>query len=560
MTNKITKYALIFLIIITFFAGFLRFYSIDKVPVSLYWDEVSFAYNAYSIATTGKDEYGTPFPFLFRAFNDYKLPGNVYLMVPIVKVFGLNEITVRFPSVLSGTAAVFLFFFLIKELFMYTKLKENQQTIIGLLACFSLAISPWHIQFSRGEFEANSALTVVIIGLYFLLRGIRGKKKSFYLAMVMLPLAFTFYRSIYIFLPLLLVIFTILFSKQIFNKQFYKQRFIGVLIFCILTIPSLFFIFSSNGLVRTGQVSIFSNSFEETYTNAKIYAGSNQSALDKVIYNRRVVYASIFLQGYIKNISPQFLFFQGDGNLRQSVKDMGMLYLYEFPLLLFGLFFLFRQSKKIASFVIAWILIAPIPAALSIPSPHALRSLNMLPMPQLLVALGIVWVFSILYKMRERFIVGVVLLFIVCVSFYNYLFQYYVVTPKFSAHDWGDGYRQLTSYVFAHQNDYDKVIISGYNWQPYIYFLFYRSYNPSLFQQFGTNKGFDKYIFGGTSWDKDQYSLSLESIDLKKMSKAKNVLIAFSPQEYESQKNNVHKITEILNSNNEVEFIMGTLK
>ncbi len=557
--NIIIKYSFVILIFITFFAGCLRFYTIDKAPVSLYWDEVSLAYNSYSIALTGKDEYGISFPFLFRAFNDYKLPGDIYVMVPVLKAFGLSEITTRFTSAFFGTLMVFLFFFLIEELFKYTKLKENKITMIALIACFALAISPWHIQFSRVAFEANVALCFVVLGILLLLRGIRGETKSFYGAMFVIPLTFTFYRSIYVFLPLLLLIFSIIFHKQIFDKQFYKQRTIGIIIFIIFLIPSIYFILSSNGVVRAGQVSIFTNSFEATYNNAKVHNASNQSFIDKIIYNRRLIYASVFMQGYIKNFSPQFLFLQGDGNVRQSIKGMGMLYLYELPFLFFGVLFLFRISKKIFLFVVAWILIAPIPAALSIPAPHALRSLNMLPMPQLLFAIGVVWFFSILPQ-RTRLTTAVVMFLIVGFSFYYYLVQYYVVTPKTAAHDFADGYKQLTNYVFAHENNYDKVIISGYNWQPYIYFLFYKKYDPDLFQRFGSNKGFDKYIFGGTSWDKEEYSLSLESVDLRKMSNAKKVLVALSPQEYKVQKNNINKITEIRDNNNDVEFIIGNLK
>ena len=43
---------------------------------------------AYSILKTGRDEYGSPFPLLFRSFDDYKAPIPVYLLVPVFKFFG----------------------------------------------------------------------------------------------------------------------------------------------------------------------------------------------------------------------------------------------------------------------------------------------------------------------------------------------------------------------------------------------------------------------------------------------------------------------------------------
>ena len=48
---------ILFLILIVAIAFFLRFYKVTEVPPSLNWDEVSIAYNAYSVMKTGKDEW-----------------------------------------------------------------------------------------------------------------------------------------------------------------------------------------------------------------------------------------------------------------------------------------------------------------------------------------------------------------------------------------------------------------------------------------------------------------------------------------------------------------------
>jgi len=97
------------------FAGFVRFYNISEVPVSLYWDEVSQVYSAYSILETGKDEYGNSFPLLFRAFEDYKTPANIYLTAISVKLFGLNEFSARFSSAFLGTLSIFFVFLFIEH-------------------------------------------------------------------------------------------------------------------------------------------------------------------------------------------------------------------------------------------------------------------------------------------------------------------------------------------------------------------------------------------------------------------------------------------------------------
>src|SRR3990167_7573491 len=98
--NKKNK--LIILTAIILLAAILRLYELDSYPVSLSWDEVAIGYNAYSIAQTGADEYSIKWPILFKSFNDYKLPGYIYLDSIFVKFLGLSGFTVRLPSALLG--------------------------------------------------------------------------------------------------------------------------------------------------------------------------------------------------------------------------------------------------------------------------------------------------------------------------------------------------------------------------------------------------------------------------------------------------------------------------
>ena len=49
----------------------MRFVDVSNDPPGLYIDEASIGYNAYSILTTGKDQYGVPYPIWFESFGDY---------------------------------------------------------------------------------------------------------------------------------------------------------------------------------------------------------------------------------------------------------------------------------------------------------------------------------------------------------------------------------------------------------------------------------------------------------------------------------------------------------
>src|SRR4030066_1322086 len=67
-----------------------RIFKIAEIPPSVYWDEASIGYNAFSIATDLKDEWGEKLPLHFRAFGEFKLPVYIYSVVQIVTLFGLN--------------------------------------------------------------------------------------------------------------------------------------------------------------------------------------------------------------------------------------------------------------------------------------------------------------------------------------------------------------------------------------------------------------------------------------------------------------------------------------
>ena len=317
---------------------------------------------------------------------------------------------------------------------------------------------------------------------------------------------------------------------------------------------------SGTGRLRRGTgVDDFNDEKEEDDTHHEVHTHKPEKREHraKIVFNRRVSYVWEMTRGYFSHFSPNFLFFNGDGNGRHGVSGVGVIYLWGAVFLLPGIMALFKLDRKKRALIILWILIAPIPAAVSVPSPHALRSLNMLPMPQLLCALGAVLIFIKLKNyQRYAFFGGMVL--VISFFFLRYLYVYFGPNAIFTSREWGDGYKQLTQYVFNNEKNYDKIVISGHYWQPYIYFLFYKKYDPSLYQKYGSKKGFDKYLFGGTSWDMNGKELGEQ--DIEKFAGIKNVLIALSPVEYNLQKERINVAKEIKNHNNEIVFIVGTLK
>ena len=525
-------------------AVILRTYRISDTPPSLYWDETAVAYNAYSIFHTARDEYGNLLPLIFRSFNDYKMPGFVYLTAPFAGVFGLTEFATRLPSVLAGGASVVVTYLLVMELCQIGAVAHKKR--IALLSAFLLGLSPWHLQFSRTGFEANVASMIFLLGFWLFLLGIR-KRINLIFSFLAFTISVYFYRSIHGFLPFFLVGLVITFWKDLWAPALKRTFICGGVLLCLLILPIFQITVLNKGSVRFQQVSVIDNPQEALNiktTNTKLENN----------FNRYLVYGQDFIKGYFGHFSPDFLFLTGDAFPRHRVTGMGLLYLVELPFLLAGIYYVAKlKEKKIKWILLFWAIFAPIPAAIAIPSPHALRSLNLLPLPQILVAIGII------FLIRKKFLVILLgAVYAACVVYY--LNSYYLISAKIYSSIWADGYKQLTSYVFANENEYDKVLITGHQWQPYIYFLFYKNYPPFEFQASGNSYKFDRYVFGPTGWDEGGNQKELKDKDLKKYAGAEEVLVVLSPQEYSDQKDNLKFLKDIYDHNNELVFKIGETK
>ena len=74
-------------------------------PPGFFIDESSVAYNAHTIAESGKDEHGESWPLYFKAFGDYKNPTYVYLLAAVFRVTGPDVAAARYLSATLGVLA-----------------------------------------------------------------------------------------------------------------------------------------------------------------------------------------------------------------------------------------------------------------------------------------------------------------------------------------------------------------------------------------------------------------------------------------------------------------------
>lgn len=498
-------------IVLVFFVGlFLRFLLLGKFPVHLSIDEVAIAYDSYSIGLTGKDQWGVSFPLAFRSIGDYKTPLLIYLMSPVMAVFGLSEFNTRFIIALIGSLSIIAVYLLVLEMI-------NKKSVATLTA-LSLAVSPWHIQFSRATFEAVLGVFLVVCATIFFLKAVYGESKLFYYVSAFLfALSLYAYHAQRLFVPLFLASLAVIYRQDLLKKASYILR--PIVVGMVLFLPLLPVLLSPQGQHRA-KVTFITRDYE---LNRVLHEpGTRLSGLQKVFDNNILLTLDFWRERYLGYTDLNFIFRQGVKLTQPHVPDVGLLHFIELPLFLIGAIFVWRTSfldRRKKWLLFSWMIIGPSGASLANNEQHALRSLTLIPIPQIFVAIGIWGVYKKVCNSFGKIALGV---FLIGGYLYGILYWssvYFVHFPIQFSEFWMDGWKQAAIYAGRAHVNYDEVIVDPRFGTigpetvgvPYLYFLFYNHVNPKDFQQDprrmekSDSVNFGKYTFRSIDWVEDQH-------------------------------------------------------
>lgn len=426
----------IYLIIIILIASFFRLSWLAEIPNGFHQDESTTGYDAYSLLKTARNQYGEFLPLFSQAFGDYNESLSRFMTVPFIKIFGLNEFATRLPIALVGIFTIPVLYYLVKELF-------NRK--LAIISALILAISPWHIQFSRIAYTGILLPFFFCLALLFFVKSLKHPS-YFYLTAIAFAFSIYTYNPAKIFVPIFISYLIILFRKYLWRK---KEAFISLLIF----LPIFFFLFSF-------WIS------PEGMTRVRTSGGIINNPLDIIL-------------SYLSYFSPKFLFFSGDPNPRHSSPNMGQLYLVEIVTIIVGFWVLIRKQGYQRNILLFWLFMYPIPAALIGPN-HALRSIVGIPVFTIISALGI---YQILYLFKAWGKVALIstllaLTFSLAIYFNSYFLEY----PKQSKYNtWRYGMKEAINYV--EKSKYSCGIVSNQFHHINSFILFFTKFDPALYQK-----------------------------------------------------------------------------
>ena len=459
----------IYLTLIFIVSFLIRCLFIQTTP--LLWDEAALGYNAYSIIKTGKDEYGTIMPIIFKSFGDYKPGLYVYLCLPFVYLFGLSEISVRLLSIIFGSLLPIILFFLIK-------LINPKAHKTALIASLITAFNPYNIHFSRGAWETNILTFQLVLATYLFFKYINLQKLKYsFLSAIVFGLSLYTYQAGKMISLLLIIILFLINYRLLKLKKIFLSFIFPLFLFTIPIIYGLIFNSNSN---RLKVVSLFSypRSTLETQT---IIDETNLTDY-QIFHSQPIFFVRNFLSRYFNHFSPRFLVFEGDWqNPRHSAPYVGLILYPSIIFFVLGLFTAFSRKKidKLNLFFLLWLLVAPIPSALTRDAVQSVRSMSLSIPLVYFISYGI---FFIINKYHYLWL-KIFILFIYLVSFFFYsdLYLHHMIIK--SPIDFLYGYKNAINYVSNHQQNFDNIYITDYYGQPYIYYLFYNQYSPTKYQQ-----------------------------------------------------------------------------
>ena len=415
----------------------LRVWELQENPNGLWTDEAANGYFSYCLLETGRGPSGELLPLFSRSLGDNNESLYRFLTVPSLWLFGLTALAVRLPAALVGTLTVWSLQRVVGVWF---------GRVAGWSAAWLLALSPWHLQFSRAGFRAILLPLFVCLGLQAFQKGIGDRPRLLLPSGLLFGLGLYSYSAGRVFVPILVASLCLVFWRELWKRRRYAIGF-GLFFAAILLVLLPFWV-SSSGLARAESVRVES---------------SGQGALN-----------------YLSYFDPAFLFFEGDDILRHSVRGFGQLHRLEILTLLLGLTAMATERRRPHWVLLVWLLAYPLAAAVAVEPHHALRSLIGAPVFAIISGVGLGALYRQIGRPKVRtLVVGV---FSVALFFSAGLWAkaYFGSYRVYGAPAWKYGFEEALQ--VAGESGAPCLVMSNELMAPHLFYLFYRQVDPEVYR------------------------------------------------------------------------------
>jgi 4-amino-4-deoxy-L-arabinose transferase-like glycosyltransferase len=440
LKTELRKRETIGIVIIAAITFLLRIYALERVPISLYFDEVSAIYLPY-LHLTGN------YSFLLREEIVHMVIGTYFTYL----IFGSSTFFARVPAAVYGTLFVVAMYYCARELY--------GKKIASLSVIFASFV-PWAFEFSRYEVPSISYAFYLTLALYFLFKAVRNPSKKMFKYFLIITLGLALYTQVMAlaFVPVFLVITAVLMKKH----KVSRLEFLGDAK-CL----ALLFLFLSPLAISLVQLLINAPVAKPPWIGNTILNVHNFPELIHVVLQNMYLY-----------LSPDFLIFSGgmayagtvgftryipiEDALRYSA-NFGFLNYYGFLVYIGIAIFVYRVLTRKAHFedslILGWVLAYLISNSVAYyDNPDAARSIAVLPAFIILMAIGLEYILRLTEHIprltsiklakgnfvRTTKVLMIMVIFVLPTLIYlNYYFSYY---PTISAKSFSYDYKEVATY------------------------------------------------------------------------------------------------------------------
>lgn len=483
--GRMKKLLFLFIVLLSIYV---RFWGLGDIPEGFHSDEAAFGYNAYSILKTGKDEYGVFFPLSFQSFGDYKAALYAYFTVPFVAIFGLTEWAVRVPTAVFGVLWVCLAYLVVKQM--------TGKNDIALITMALAALSPSTVLLSRVQSDPFVSVFFILLGFYFFLMWVKHQKCIVFVFLFCIAWAASTMTYVLPRIFLLLFMPFVLYWFYPLLKPSGRRLYLCVMVGIFLAIAVLTNSVPKN---RLDQVNVFHTMdvilpLEEKIREDGVMGVPALTA--RIFHNKAVEYGRYLALSYSQYFSFQFLYYEANQPLRETIPGVGVFLFAELPFFLAGLYYIFIRKVRWGYFFFLWLVGVPALLAFTKDETPNIHRFFLANFPfHIITAYGIVSLYKFFNAWKQKGYVLVVglLFFANCAYMLHQLFIHQPIHKPFYR---GYAYKPLVVELKNRVDSYDVVVSQ----KVLEHMLFFWQVDPKTYQDMGSprdenGRWMGKYFF-----------------------------------------------------------------
>ncbi|MCP4419176.1 MAG: hypothetical protein GY805_21380 [Chloroflexi bacterium] len=396
---------IVFIILI---GAYFRFHRLATFPPSSGWDTAYYGVDALRILDGDRPIY--LYPSREALYS--------YVTAFMVGALGVRDFTLHLTAVFIGILTLPAVYLVTNELF-YAQKYAFVRRYGGLIAITMLAVSYWHVVWSRFGVRAILAPLFIALTVYAVLRAVRTGRRTWFIIAGGIGGGSLYTYQVAQLLPIL--VFFIIVILYIANRYAYRGK-------VYLANVSIMFVAS---LLVTAPLLAFA------YNNPEMYNGRVRDVI-LVNNNESAQAKQTQIKDRLTDVA-RFFFVEGDTDLRDySVNGrVGLHPIFQIGLVVGLAVLVWQWRQSYALILLSWLLIMLIPASLADKASVSKRALGAIPAVAVIVALGLLTLAQFIHAGLRRLTIGptykwgliIVLLFVgfgtaVYATYHDYFLDY----------------------------------------------------------------------------------------------------------------------------------------